>query len=148
MAGPEDTSSRFDLEDFLPYRLNQAAEHISRKFQTIYRRDYGMTRPEWRVLAHLGQNETVTARDICDRARMHKTEVSRAINALEKRRWLKRQRDHADRRIENLSLTRDGNRVFQTLGRSAAAFEEELLTGLPEIEGTMLKCWLLALNRQ
>ena len=35
MARKKDTSDKFDLEDFLPNRLNQAAEHVSRKFQTI-----------------------------------------------------------------------------------------------------------------
>lgn len=147
MPGPKVTSEDFDLEGFLPYRLNQAAEHVSRNFQALYRREFGMTRPEWRVLAHLGQNETLTARDICDRARMHKTEVSRAISALEKRRWLTRQRDQADRRLEHLCLTSAGRRAFRELGTAARKFETGLMAKLPEIDAQNLMNWLAALSR-
>lgn len=147
MTEPNDTRNEFDLEDFLPYRLNQAAEHVSRNFQTLYRREFGMTRPEWRVLAHLGQNDTLTARDICDRARMHKTEVSRAISSLEKRRWLTRRRDESDRRLEHLSLTAEGKRTFRKLGKSAQVFEAALLVGLPDINADDFKRWLAALSR-
>ena len=43
------------LEDFIPYRLNKAAEAISQRFASQYRDEYGLTRPEWRTLATLGQ---------------------------------------------------------------------------------------------
>ncbi len=33
----------FDLQDFLPYLLNQAAEATSRGFQATYRARYGLT---------------------------------------------------------------------------------------------------------
>ena len=44
----------FNLHDFLPYLLNQAAEESSLAFQQIYKGRYGMLRTEWRVLFHLG----------------------------------------------------------------------------------------------
>ena len=34
------------LEDFTPYRLNKAAEAISRRFSSHYRDQYGLTRPD------------------------------------------------------------------------------------------------------
>ena len=52
------------LEDFLPYRLNRLAEAVSRDFSRIYRERYGLTRPEWRTLAALGQYGTMTAKQI------------------------------------------------------------------------------------
>ena len=40
----------FDLETFLPYRLNRAAELVSLRFASQYKARYRMTRPEWRTL--------------------------------------------------------------------------------------------------
>lgn len=115
---------QFDLRTFLPYRLNQAAEAASFAFQDIYRKRHGMTRPEWRVLANLGQFGSMTATDICNHAKIHKTKVSRAVFSLEKRRWLKRETNEKDRRVEHLSLTRDGLATYTELGR--VALEQDL----------------------
>jgi DNA-binding MarR family transcriptional regulator len=99
----------FDLEGFLPYALNRAAESASRGFQAIYKARYGMLRTEWRVLAHLGRYGGMTARDICTRADLHKTKVSRAVKALEARRFLTRRTVETDRRQEVLALTPAGD---------------------------------------
>ena len=73
------------LESFLPYRLNRLADAVSREFSRIYRDRYGLTRPEWRLLATLGQYGTMTATAVGAHSAMHKTKVSRAVAALEKR---------------------------------------------------------------
>ena len=88
-----DEAASLELEKFLPYRLNRLAEAVSRDFQTIYRTRYGLTRPEWRLLASLGQHGTMTATEVGRDSAMHKTKVSRAVSALEERRWLKRETD-------------------------------------------------------
>ena len=97
-----------DLETFLPYRLNRLAEAVSREFSKIYRDRFGLTRPEWRTLATLGQFGTMTATAIGEHSSMHKTKVSRAVAELEKRKWLTRTPDAADRRVEHLALTKAG----------------------------------------
>lgn len=76
-------TSGFDLETFLPYLLNQAAEATSHGFQTVYPDRYGFTRTQWRVLANLGKFCAMTARDICAIGHIEKTKVSRAVAALE-----------------------------------------------------------------
>lgn len=119
-----------DLENFLPYRLDRISEALSRHFQPVYRDQHGMTRPEWKVLAHLGQADTLTAREIVRRTGLHKTKVSRAVSALESRRWLERNRDEADRRIEHLTLTRTGRKGYDALTALLKAREAELLNRL------------------
>ena len=68
----------FDLQNFLPYLLNQAAEESSLAFQNIYKDRYGMLRTEWRVLFHLGVFGRLAAQEICERPPMHKTKNHRA----------------------------------------------------------------------
>ena len=124
----------FDLNTFLPYRLNRAAEAVSLDFATVYRGRFGMTRPEWRVLAHLGPSATITARDICDRSGLHKTKVSRAVYALERRGWLRRRTDERDRRIEHLSLTTRGHAAYSELEALATAHDTALRNRLTKAE--------------
>ena len=51
---PENVIADFDLEQFLPFRLNRAAEFVALRFAAAYKAEYGLTRPEWRTLAALG----------------------------------------------------------------------------------------------
>ena len=117
----------FDLRQFLPYLLNQAAEISSQSFQRIYKGRYGMLRTEWRVLFHLAIYESMTAKDICEKAMMHKTKVSRAVQRLEQRRYLARKPDEKERRHEWLTLTTQGRVVYEDL-RAHAQRHDQILT--------------------
>ena len=129
----------FDLLDFLPYLLNLAAEEASLGFQTLYKTRYGMLRTEWRVLFHLGRYGDMTAKDICDRARLHKTKVSRAVKALEARRYLTRRELPQDRRNEVLSLTRTGQVLYRDLSISARDYDAVLVRALSAEENRVLR---------
>jgi len=116
----------FDLDNFLPFRLHQASEAVSQSFRAVYRDEYGMTRSEWRVLAHLGQYGAMTATEIGRSASLHKTKVSRAVYSLEKRRWLSRAPDQRDRRVQILNLTKSGQRSYSHLGARAQSYNQAL----------------------
>jgi len=118
------------LEDFLPYRLNRLADAVSREFSATYRRQLGITRPEWRLLATLGQFGTMTATEVGRHSAMHKTRVSRAVTALEKRRWLTRSTDETDRRVEHLSLTRAGADAYRAMVPLGRAYQARLSAAL------------------
>ena len=131
----------FDLSDFLPYLLNQAADASSLEFQGYYRSRYAMLRTEWRVLFHLGRYGPMTARAVCDRARIHKTKVSRAVAALEAKRFVRRRTLEHDRRQEELALTPSGEAAFRDLAAAAQRFDRELLQGFTaEEEATLRRC--------
>lgn len=134
----------FDLDRFLPYLLNQAAEATSKDFHATYRAAYGMTRTQWRVMANLGKFGAMTARDICAVSHMEKTKVSRAVAALQAEGWLSRAPSPTDGRAENLSLTEAGQMVFADLGQRALAYDR----GLREALGPDLAGQLDALLRQ
>jgi DNA-binding MarR family transcriptional regulator len=122
------------LVDFLPYRLNRIAEAVSRDFSRLYRDQYGLTRPEWRVLATLGEFPIMTATEIGTHSSMHKTKVSRAVAELERRGWLTRKSDGGDRRIEHLSLTKAGRTIYREIVPVAKDFEARLLARLGKVQ--------------
>jgi DNA-binding MarR family transcriptional regulator len=121
-----------ELSEFLPYRLFQAAEVTGRSFQKIYKDRYGLLRTEWRVLFHLGNSGNQTAKQIGTNASLHKTKVSRAVKALEAKRYLKREPVEHDRRSEVLSLTKSGQIVLSDLTDIAASYDRQLAVVLGE----------------
>ncbi len=118
------------LERFLPYRLNRATAVASKQFSRIYRDEFGLTVPEWRVLATLNALGTASAKEIGRDSAMHKTKVSRAVASLQQRRWVTRETDDLDRRIEHLSLTAAGQSAFRRLAPKMLAFEEQIMARL------------------
>lgn len=126
------------LERFLPYRLNRISAEVSLKFRAVYGPNHDLTVPEWRVLATLAEFGTMTAKAIGAHSSMHKTKVSRAVRALEERRWLSRRGSEQDRREESLSLTGPGLRAYGEIVPRALAFEAEVLAALgPDAEGLL-----------
>ncbi len=119
--------AKLHLEQFLPYRLNRIAAVVSQEFRAVYGPHHDLTVPEWRVLATLGQFEEMGAKAIGRHSSMHKTKVSRAVSALEERRWLKRRRSVDDRREEILSLTALGRTAYGEIIPRAVAFEAAIL---------------------
>lgn len=131
--------TEFDVRNFLPYLLNQAAEASSLEFQKVYKDKYGMLRNEWRVLFHLGIFGRMTASEIGTRAQMHKTKISRAVQRLAERRYLTRTRAEEDRRVEYLALTSTGQRVYDDLKATAAEYDAALIEGMTDQEAATLR---------
>ena len=140
-------SADFDLKDFLPYLLNLAAEEASLEFQVHYKQRYGMLRTEWRVLFHLGRYGEMTAREICDRSRMHKTKISRAIAKLEKRRFIKRSEVESDRRHSMVMITQRGLSAFTDLVDVAQDFDKRLVAEFSDKEEKILRSALAKLAK-
>ena len=126
----------FDLESFLPYLLNQAAEATSRSFQTLYQARYGLSRTGWRVIATLGKFGAMTARDICALSHIEKTKVSRAVVGLQTEGLVDRHTSPDDKRAEILSLTAKGRALFAELGQTAICYDQELRQTLGQTLGT------------
>ncbi|WP_171178073.1 MarR family winged helix-turn-helix transcriptional regulator [Ruegeria sp. HKCCD8929] len=132
----------FDLRNFLPFLLNQAAEQSSLEFQRVYKNRYGMLRTEWRVLFHLGNYGEMTAKEIGERAIIHKTKVSRAVAKLGQRRYLSRTRDERDRRVERLTLTPAGLAVYRELRGIAEHYDAKLAAHFTKGEAALLRMML------
>ena len=135
------------LEHFLPYRLTRLTDAISRDFSQAYRARLGLTRPEWRTLATIGQFGMMTATEIGAHSSMHKTKVSRAVAALETRRWLVRTPDPQDRRVERLTLSKTGQKAYEDMVPVAHGFETKLLARMKPKERAALLEGLAALER-
>jgi len=123
---PDPNVAPLRLEEFLPYRVNVMASLVSKALSRIYVDRYGIGIPEWRILVTLGQFEVMTAKAIGAHSHMHKTKVSRAVSALERRKLVVRRENRADRREALLSLTPAGIAIYRDLAPGALEFARRL----------------------
>ena len=120
------SSNEFTLDGFLPYLLHQAAETSGRAFAAMYKEKFDISRTEWRILAHLGDETPLTAAHIAKRSNTDRTKISRAVFSLEERGWLTRAKDRQNRRQELLSLTPEGEKTYDALAKEATAHQKAL----------------------
>lgn len=120
----------FELANFLPYRLSVAAGRISRGFAKLYQQEAGLSPAEWRVLAHLQHEGSVSVREIHARVDMDKSKVSRAASRLEEAGLVQKLVPGNDRRLISLSLTAEGDALMRRLLPIANAYQAELLAEL------------------
>ncbi len=124
--------TEFRLEAFLPYQLAELSTRVSAGFSRHYQREYGISVAEWRVVAHLSQESSVSVREICKRVGLDKPKVSRAASRLEAAGYVSKTMNKTDRRLVRLSLTRKGREMVAALAPVARRFEAEIMTLLGE----------------
>lgn len=118
------------LEDFLPYRLAVLSHTVSTNIARTYDKRFGLSIPEWRVIAILGRFPGLSAVDVAERTMMDKVAVSRAVTKLIKNGRLDRQFADADRRRSILNLSEEGRKLHDEVAPLALRFERDLLHGI------------------
>ena len=117
----------FDLSTFLPYQLAVVSSRVSKQFAERYRAEFGLTIPEWRVLAHLAQSDQVSVREVQARVDMDKSKVSRAAARLEAAGLIEKRANAEDRRLLDMRLTDAGRALFARIVPIADAYQAEIL---------------------
>ena len=120
----------FDLSTFLPYQLAVASSRISREFAERYKAEFGLSIPEWRVLAHLAQSDAVSVREIHARVDMDKSKVSRAAARLESAGLIEKRENAEDRRLLDMRLTTKGRDLIARIVPIADAYQAALVAQL------------------
>jgi len=129
---------KLHLERFLPYRLSVLSNTVSTAIAAAYFVNFGLSIPEWRVMAILAANPGLSAAEVTARTAMDKVAVSRAVAALLAVGRLRRTTAAADRRRTHLELTRAGARVYSQVVPMALEYERGLLAPLSKRERATL----------
>jgi len=121
----------FNLDEFLPYRLTRIAAAISRQVAHAYQRDFGLSIPEWRVLANLSREEGVSTRELARSTFQDKAKVSRATTRLANAGLIERRPHREDGRLVAFVLTDQGRRLFEQVRAQAEQHMERVQQALP-----------------
>ncbi len=125
-----DDMARLALDRFVPYRLSVLTNLVSGAIAEIYAEKFFLTLPEWRVIAILGSQRDLTARQITTLTAMDKVTISRAVARLVKMKRLKSLTDKNDGRRQILSLSAAGEKIYADIAPLALSLEQKLLTDL------------------
>lgn len=137
-----------ELEDFLPYRLSVLSNTVSAAIAEAYSERFGLTIPEWRVMAVLGRFPGLSAAEVAERTAMDKVAVSRAVSRLLDAGRIRRSFADADRRRSILNLSAVGRRIHRRIAPILLQYETELLSALDADERRLLETMLARLDAQ
>jgi DNA-binding MarR family transcriptional regulator len=136
------------LNQFLPYRMVNLAANMSLALSKIYKKEFDLNIAQWRVLAQLGEQQALYAKDIGEITAMDKSKVSRAVKSLQEKGYINRQTDKNDNRAAYLSLTQQGKALYKKIVPKALDWENQLLAVLDKHEGEALLQVLNKLDQQ
>lgn len=122
------------LEHFIPYRLAVLSNIVSTSIAAAYEREFGLTIPQWRVLAILARHPNSSAIEVSERSAMDKVAVSRALQSLVAAGRVVRTLDRGDRRRLVLNLSPSGRAVYMRVAPLALRYERQLLAALSPAE--------------
>lgn len=122
--------ARLNLDRFMPYRLSVLSNRVSTAIANEYSERFGLTIPEWRVMAVLGGTPGLSARAVAERTAMDKVAVSRAVARLIRGRRIERKVDGRDGRVTRLELTARGRAIYDEIVPLALHLEELFLAAL------------------
>lgn len=115
------------LERYLPYRLAILSNRISGMIAETYKDKFALSVTEWRIMAVLGEYPGASADEVSVKIQIEKSIVSRSLQKLLKRHLVKREVDRADRRRQNLTLTKTGKDVYRQIIPVSYDYEDQLL---------------------
>ena len=133
------------LDEYLPYRLSIASNAVSKLIARAYEDRFGLTIPQWRLMAVLAE-KPMTQQAIVARTAMDKVTVSRAAQGLVSRHLIARTAHEVDGRSHTLALTIQGRELHGEIAPLALAYEAALMSGLTPAEVEALKRLLLRLE--
>lgn len=119
---------RLVLENFIPYRLSLTSNLVSDTIARTYEALYGLSIPQWRLIAVTAEKSGVTQQAIGLQIRMDKVTVSRAAIALVERGLLRRIANAEDRRSHLLELTDAGRNLYAVVAPKALELERRIFS--------------------
>ena len=121
---------------------------MSRAFAERYEAEFGLSIPEWRVMAVLGEGEPLLTQAVIARTGMDRVKVSRAVIRLADKGLIRRDPHPEDGRAQVLSLAPPGLALYGRILPRAHALQAELAEVLAPAEIAALGDMLDLLHRR
>ncbi|NDZ79547.1 MarR family transcriptional regulator [Streptomyces sp. SID10853] len=113
MVNREDGRDLVPISDLLSYRLSRTSSALSRSAALRYRREFDVSLGEWRTVALIAADPTLTLNRLARRAGLDKAQMSRVVRGLVERGLVNRTEGAG--RSRQLALTEAGVAVYRGL---------------------------------
>jgi DNA-binding MarR family transcriptional regulator len=125
---------------FIIYRtalaLKAALQHAFKE------QGHAITPEQWVIIRHLWEEEGLSQREIGEKASKDKPNITRMLDALEKKHLIFRQPHPRDRRKYCIYLTKEGRQLHAYLWPLARSLRDQVTQNLPQEEIDVLKATL------
>ena len=105
-------------------------------------RQLGLTRAQWLVLVRLGRRPGMTQSELAESLEVERATAGRMVDRLERKDWVERRADAADRRVNRLYLTAEAEAVQARVANLGGDLVDEALVPLAEAEQLALAALL------
>jgi DNA-binding MarR family transcriptional regulator len=125
------------IKELLAYRISRVANVISRSAALRFKREFGVTLGEWRIVGLLGSDAPLTVNRLARLAALDKAQMSRAVTKLSDRGLIRR--EYGAGRSTVLNLTEQGQAVYAGLIHAANERDQLFLDALTPHEQDVLE---------
>lgn len=126
-------AAKLQLDAFLPYRLSITSNLVSDAIAGTYEALFGLSIPQWRLIAVIAENDGISQQAIGVKTRMDKVTVSRAAIALAHRGLIERTGNPVDRRSNQLVLSAAGRALYDQVVPKALELEARIFGSFDQI---------------
>lgn len=146
MTRDESAEVRIDLENFLPYLIDQfMARWNSRLSERLAAS--GISFEQWRVLLVTTQIGAMSIRELSNATLVPYSTLLRWLQPMEKAGWVRRHKRPNDGRVVEIDITPKGRRKFAEVYPVAEAEYKDALVGLSAVEHAALLHFLHRLRK-
>ena len=111
-------------------------------------RGLGLTRSQWLVINRLYRRPGATQSELAEMLEVEKATAGRMVDRMEKKGWVVRRPDAADRRVNRLHLTAEADLIQVQLAQIADRTVDDALALLSDDEREQFSAWMRQVKRQ
>jgi len=111
-------------------------------------RGLGLTRSQWLVINRLHRHPGATQSELAEMIEVEKATAGRMVDRMEKKGWVVRRADAADRRVNRLHLTAEADLIRVQLAQIADRNVDDALALLSARERDQFAEWMRRIKRQ
>ena len=136
------------IQDSLGLMIYRTALALKSAVQRCFKENgFEITAEQWVIMRHLWEEEGLSQREIGEKAAKDKPNITRMLDALEKKRLIFRQPDPRDRRKFCVYLTKEGKQLHERLLPLSQTLREQVTRSLSQPEIDRTKETLSKINR-
>jgi DNA-binding MarR family transcriptional regulator len=126
---PNNQFKKGELYSFITGKASTAiARRLQKKFNSS---DISLTIEQWSVLYHLWKQDGISQQELCNATFRDKPSITRLVDNLEKAGLVKRVASETDRRINNIFITKQAEKLQEKSMELAEETLNESLEGVP-----------------
>ena len=128
---------KFDMDNSLGFTLNKTAL-LSKAHFNNYLKEYDISPEQWSLIFRVVERSGLTQKELSDSTYKDQANITRSIDRLEQKGFLKRIENPNDRRSFQLVPTQDAIALVERIIPLSQAFNAQLTQGFSEEETKML----------